>query len=601
MWKKRNFCILHGASAKSPLRNCKRMEGYMSKKIIVIGGVALGPKAANRLKRLAPDAEVTMIDEKTNISFGGCGIPYFVSGEINSLDALRSTNYGTVRTPAYFEGKGIHTLNRTRVLSIDPKAHTVQTRNVDTGKEQTLTYDRLVLATGSTPRVPPVEGRELSGVTGANNLEEADAIRQACASGKISKAVIVGGGFIGMEMAVALADMWGVRTSVVEFMPQVMPGVLSASYADAVAHDLQQNDVAVYTSEKVLRLEGKDGAVTRVVTDQRTIDADLVIFATGYAPNSQLAREAGLDIDPKNGGILVNEFMQTSDPDIYAGGDCVSIPHLLTGKRFVLALGSLANRQGRVIGTNLASAGGQQVQFAGAVGTWCVKLFKLSACGTGLTIERAKAEGFDAVSANIEQLDRAHFYPEKDMMSLELVVERGTRRVLGLQGLCVNGDALKARIDAVATMLQFGKPTLDDLANAEIAYAPPFASAMDALNAVANVADDVLSGQLNGISSREFSSLWEHRAENNIYFADARPAAAARATEAAHPGEWHAFPLEEKEALTAQLPQDRPIALVCNTGLRSYEVLLHLKQHGFTNVTNAMGGMQTLIKRGRGM
>ena len=165
--------------------------------------------------------------------------------------------------------------------------------------------------------------------------------------------------------------------------------------------------------------------------------------------------------------------MQTSDPDIYAGGDCVAIPNLITGKPFVLALGSLANRQGRVIGTNAASDNGKAAAFHGAVGTWCVKIFKMSACGTGLTIERAKAFGFDAISASLEQLDRAHFYPEKHMMTLELVVERGTRRVLGIQGVCEDGDALKARIDAVATMLQFGKPTIDDLANAEIAYARP--------------------------------------------------------------------------------------------------------------------------------
>lgn len=207
--------------------------------------------------------------------------------------------------------------------------------------------------------MPPVEGRDLKNVGGANNLEDADALRKACASGSVQNAVVIGAGFIGMEIAVALADMWDIKTSVVEFMPQAMPGVMSASLSDMVRHDLEEHNVDVYTGEKVQRLEGENGVVARVVTDKRTLDADLVIFATGFAPNTALARAAGLDLEERTGAILVNEYMQTSDPDIYAGGDCVAIPNLITGKPFVLALGSLANRQGRVIGTNAASDNGK--------------------------------------------------------------------------------------------------------------------------------------------------------------------------------------------------------------------------------------------------
>ena len=269
----------------------------MSRNVIVIGGVALGPKAASRLKRLDPTANVTMIDENINISFGGCGIPYYVSGEINSLDALRSTTYGTVRTPEYFEHKGVHTLNQTRVTAIDRAAKTVTAKNLVTGEEKALPYDRLIIATGSTPKVPPVEGRDLKNVGGANNLEDADALRKACASGSVQNAVVIGAGFIGMEIAVALADMWDIKTSVVEFMPQAMPGVMSASLSDMVRHDLEEHNVDVYTGEKVQRLEGENGVVARVVTDKRTLDADLVIFATGFAPNTALARAAGLDLE----------------------------------------------------------------------------------------------------------------------------------------------------------------------------------------------------------------------------------------------------------------------------------------------------------------
>ena len=412
--------------------------------------------------------------------------------------------------------------------------------------------------------------------------------------------MVVGAGFIGLEMAVALSDMWGIETSVVEFMDQVMPGVLSPTLADMVRHDLEAHGVHVYTSEGVQRLEGKDGIVTRAVTNKRTLDADLVIFATGFAPNSALAAEAGLAVDPVTKGILVDEHMRTSDPHIYAGGDCVAVKNLITGTPGCFQLGSLANRQGRVIGTN--AAGGNAV-FTGAVGSWAVKVFGVSACGVGLTPARAKAAGFDPLSVNVEQLDRAHFYPEKEMMTLELTVDRKTRQVLGLQGVCSAGDALKARIDAVAAMLQFGPRTLDDLANLEAAYAPPFSGALDTVNVVANVADNILSGQLIPMSSREFTELWNDRDNNNVYFADARPQVAAEKTAEAYPGKWHALTLEDvlgdnAAAKIADLPKDRPIALVCNTGLRSYEVLLRLRREGFTNVTSTLGGMQAIIKRG---
>lgn len=571
----------------------------MSKRVIVIGAVALGPKAASRFKRLDPSAEVTMLDRHTYISFGGCGIPYYISAEVDSLDALRATPYGTVRTPEFFrDRKGITVRNRTEALSIDRQAHTVRVRDLQSGAEEDLPYDKLVIATGSTPKMPPVEGRDLGNVFGVTTLENARDVREACASGKVRNAVIIGGGFIGLEVCVALADMWGIHTSVVEFMPQILSGVLSPNLAAMAEHDLRSHKVDVFTSEKVLRVEGENGVARRVVTDKRTLDADLVIFATGFAPNTELAQKAGLDIDPASKAILVNEFMQTSDPDIYAGGDCVATPNLITGKPFCLALGSLANRQGRVIGTNLA-ADQPVATFRGAVGSWGVKLFGLSLCGTGLTEDRARAAGFDAISAGIEQMDRAHFYPEKHMMSLEVTVDRATRRVLGLQGACEAGDALKARIDAAATMLQFGQPTVDDLANAEVVYAPPFASALDTINAVANAADNVLASRMEPVSGRAFAELWEKRAENNVYFIDSRPAAAAKALAAKHPGEWHAVPLEEVDECLADIPRDRPVAAVCNTGLRSYEVNLHLRRNGIDNVISVQGGMQSLLKQGK--
>lgn len=568
----------------------------MADKIVIIGGVALGPKAAARCKRLAPEADITLVDENLYISYGGCGIPYFVSGEVQNLDALRSTNAGAVRDPAFFiDMKGVNVLNQTRAQKIDRAKKTVLIENLNTLEKKELPYDKLVIATGARARVPEICGVTLKNVLALTKLESADAVRKACEGGKISEAVIVGGGFIGLETAVALADMWGIKVSVVEMMNQILPGVLSPTLAKMAEYDLTSHKVDVYASEKVLRLEaeGDSDEVAAVVTDKRKLKAQLVIMAAGFIPNSNLAKDAGLELGGF-GGIIVDDHMRTSDKNIYAGGDCAAIKNIITGKPFYLPLGSMANRQGRVIGSNLA---GVDATFPGGVGTWALKLFELSFCGTGLTAPVACFNGFDALGVCIEQLNRAHFYPEKKMMSLELVVDRKNRRVYGLQGACADGDAVKARIDSVAGVLEFAKPVIEDISNLEVAYAPPFAAAMDAVNTVANVADNIVSGRFKGITGDEFMRLWKDRKENGIFFIDMRPPKASKPIEEQYP-EWHAIPLEEAEKRLAEIPKDRPVALVCNSGLRAYEGLLLLQRNGITDVVNSLGGMQAVSKMG---
>lgn len=567
----------------------------MPQNILVIGGVALGPKAACRFKRLQPDSNVTMIEQGTYISYGGCGIPYFVSGDVGNLDALRSTSAQVIRDADFFHKmRGVNVQTQTRALSINRKDKTVTVENTVSGEKRDLPYDKLVIATGSSPRVPPIPGHDLKNVTTVTNLEAAQAVQQNCAARKISHAVIVGGGFIGLEMAVALADQWGIKTTVIELLDHILPAQLSPNLAQMARHDLEELGITVLTGEKVTELKGKDGAVSQLITDRRTLDADQVIFSVGVSPNSQIAADAGLVCHPR-GGIVVNKHMQTSDPDIYAGGDCVVVPHLITGEQAFLPLGSLANRHGRVIGTNLA--GGDDV-FDGVVGSWCVKLYKMSACGTGLTAFQAKRAGFDPLAVPMEQLDKAHFYPEKSMMTLEVVVDKPTRRVLGVQGFCADGIALKARIDTVAAMLQFSKPTLNDLSNVEIAYAPPFAAALDVINAAANVTDNVLAGRHKSITPAEFTELWTNRAQNRYCVLDARPGKASKPLADKYPGDWLAIPVEELEERLSEIPRDRPVALICNSGSRAYDVQLKLRRHGIDSV-NAAGGMQAMKKRGQ--
>lgn len=566
----------------------------MPKNVLVIGGVALGPKAACRFKRLEPESKVTLIDQGAIISYGGCGIPYFVGGDVEKVEGLRATSAGVIRTPEFFHDlRDVDVQLGTRALKINRREKTVTVEDVATGQTRDIAYDKLVIATGSTPKVPPIPGHDLENVTTVTCIEAAQAVQQRCAARSISSAVIVGAGFIGLEMAVALADQWGIKTTVIELLPQVLPAQISPNLAHMAQHDLEELGITVLTGEQVKELRGEDGKVRQVVTDKRVIDADEVIFSVGVSPNSQIAADAGLDCHPR-GGIIVDKHMRTNDPDIYAGGDCVVVPNLITGQPAYLPMGSMANRQGRVIGTNLA---GGDSTFDGVVGSWCVKLYKMSACGTGLTLRQAIQAGFDAAGVPMEQLDKAHFYPEKSMMTIEVVVDKPSRRVLGVQGFCSDGIALKARIDAVAAMLQFSRPTLNDLSNLEVAYAPPFAAAMDVINTAANVADNVLSGLHKSILPDEFIELWKHRRENGCIVLDVRPGKGSLPLAQKYPGEWLAIPLEELQARINEIPRDRKVALICNTGSRAYDAQLKLRRHGIDTV-NSAGGMQTMKKRG---
>ena len=557
----------------------------MSLKVVVIGGVALGPKAACRIKRVAPDADVTMVDASKLISYGGCGIPYYVSGDVSDHQQLQETSFHMVRDEQFFQDcKDFKVMTETRALSIDRKARTVLVQHKD-GTQTTLPYDKLVLGTGSTPRKLPIPGRELGNVFTVATLDEAIRIKEQVAHG-VGSAVVVGGGFIGLEMAEAFADMWGIETTVVEVADQIMPGFMSKAMATIAEKHLVENGVTVLTSEMVQAIEGEDGKVVRVVTNKRTIETELVILAVGVIPNDTLAREAGL-LCSERGGIIVSKTMQTSDPDIYAGGDCVLTENMVTGKLGYYPLGSLANRQGRIIGTNVA--GGRET-FDGAIGTYIIKLFEYGFAGTGLSLPVALREGFDAFSTHVMMSDHSHFYPKRDMVSLEIVVERNTGRVLGLQGVCHNGDSIKDRIDAMAAILKY-RPTLRDVSNMELAYAPPFGSAMDVLNAAANAAENILMGRNLPIQPLEFAKLWKNRVNENLLCIDTREWGNAEPFVTKYPEFWKNIPQGQIKDRLDEIPRDKKIVLLCNTGGRSYESQVILRHAGFLEPVNLQGGM----------
>jgi NADPH-dependent 2,4-dienoyl-CoA reductase/sulfur reductase-like enzyme/rhodanese-related sulfurtransferase len=565
-------------------------------RVLIIGAVALGPKVACRLKRVRPDFEVTMVDQGEYISYGGCGIPYYISGDLSDIKELMSTSFHMLRTPEFFrEAKGVQVRTRTRALAIDRQSQKVKVRDLESGREEDLPYDHLVLATGSRPRPLPVPGANLPGVLSVSGLPAAMAVRERVAKGEVAKAVIIGAGAIGCEMAEALSDLWGVETTLVELAPQVLPTVLDPGLARMVQSHLEKHEVAIHLGETVreIRRVQEGEAALEVVTGAQTLPADLVILAVGAIPNSELAQAAGLLVSP-TGGLVVNRRLQTSDPLIYAGGDCIDNLHLITGKPVYFPSGSLANRQGRVIGTNLA---GGSATFNGIVGSFTLKVFDLAIAGTGLTLKAAQREGFGAAAALVIQADRAHFYPTQDLMYLQLVVDQKTRRLLGAQGLSHNGDALVGRINSIAAILPF-KADLQDLSNLEVAYAPPFAAALDIVNAVANTAENILEGYNRTLDVAEFEKCFLTEPAADTLCLDVRGAANAAPYVDLFGDRWLNIPQETLTRRLGEIPRDKRLLVLCNSGVRSFEALRQLKTAGLCNAVNLQGGMAALKKSG---
>ena len=565
----------------------------MVQNVIIIGGVALGPKAACRFKRLEPQSRVILFDQSERISYGGCGIPYFISGDVSDPDQLQSTSFNLLRDEKFFrEAKGVEVWTLTRALGIDRPAKKVRVRKLVTGEELDLPYDQLVLATGSVPRRLTAPGADLPGIYSIAGLEEPIRIKETISKGQVGKAVIIGAGPIGLEMAEALSDLWGIETTVVELRDQILPDLVSPTLAGMAQHHLEEKGVALDLNDEVLRFEGRE-RVERVVTRKQTLEADLVIVAVGVIPNSELARRAGLKLDP-SGAIRVNARMQTSDPAIFSGGDCVTVPNLVTEKPGFFPYGSLANRQGRVIGTNLA--GGQAV-FQGSVGTFILKLFEISVGGTGLSIQRADREGYQVISAFVVQFDRAHFFPDKDLMYLEIVVEKTTGRVLGVQGLGNRGDGMFARLSAVSGLLPH-RPEVSEISNLEIPYSPPFSAAMDIVNALGNTAENVLAGKNRTINPEQVLEMWKARDPDRFLFLDCRGRGNAEPFVQKYPEIWKSIPQDQLQQRLAEVPPDRQLILVCNTGVRSYEAQIALDQAGLGNCLNLQGGVAALKKLG---
>jgi len=558
-------------------------------KIVVIGGVACGPKAAARARRVNPDAEITLVEKGRYISYAGCGLPYYIAGAVPELEGLMTTSSGALRNPEFFEkNKAIRVLAGTEALEVDRENKRVKVKNLDTGDTDTLEYDKLVLATGAEPVVPPIEGMSLKKVHKLRKPEDARTLREKIEAGEAERVCVIGAGRVGLETLDAF-EAQAVDATVVELADQILPTLLDPEMADYVTGELKKS-VNLLLGEKVLRLEGDpDGAVNKVVTDKREIEVDAVLVGVGVKPNVELAKKAGLELGP-TGAIAVDEHMRTSDPDIYAGGDCVECAHLVTGNKVYNPLGSVANRHGRVIGSNVA---GLDETFPGVLGTSVLKTLGTNISKTGLGEIEARKLGYKVCTSLIPAGDKSHFFPGGKYVLLKLVADADTRKVLGAQAVGP-GDVVR-QIDTIAAAISFGA-TADQVANLDLCYAPPFGSAISNVAHSANVVRNKTDGLVSGISPREL--LEKIRSGEDFVLMDIRK-----------PHEVENAPINAKDTLfiqqeelgdkTAEIPSDKEIVVACQVGVRAYDAARAvLAKAGYKQIRILDGGWHVWLACG---
>ena len=544
----------------------------MKKRLVVIGGVAAGPKAAAKARRCDPEMEIVIYQEEDEISYAGCGLPYFVSGLIKQREELIS------RTPGKFALDGIRVKKHHRVEAIDVKNRTVSGRNLDGDIVFTDHFDRLVLATGAQSIRPKIEGIDLGNVYYLRSIFDADHILLSLREDTIQNVVIAGGGYIGLEMAESLTAL-GKKVTLVELAPQILT-LFDEDFANMLRLYLEKKGVQIFTSEGIKALRGREGKVTRVQTAVRDVEADAVLMCLGVRPQVELAKGAGVRIG-ETGAIWVNEKMETSVEGIYAAGDCAETIHLLTGKRTWIPLGSTANKQGRVVGTNVC--GGSSI-FPGVLGTAIFKTFDFNVAKTGLNMKEAESEGFRPIEAIVRGFDRAHYYPGKKESTLKVIADQETGRILGGQAI---GDGSSDKFIDILAMALHAKMDCRTLATVDLAYAPPFSPALSPVIVAANVLMNKLEGKIKGIRASEVKEKLETSGAD-FQLLDVREASEVR--EKRIPGSvW--IPLGELGKRAGELDRNREIAVHCESGLRSYKACLKLKQAGLENVKNVDGGM----------
>jgi len=556
------------------------------KKLIVIGGSAAGAKAAARARRIDQNAEITIIQKDPNLSMASCGYPYYVGDFFDDRNMLLCTPTGVVRDPDFFlKTKDVIARTQLAVTKIDKENHEITCQSIEDGKSETLTYDKLIIATGANPKMPPIPGIDLDGISTLLSMQDADYLRSLVDEKKVKKAVIVGGGLIGIETCEAL-QLAGVEVTIVECLPQLM-SFLDWKMAKLVENHICSQGVDVILNNGVSEFVGENGILKSVkLQDGQELSCELAVMAIGVAPNAKLAADAGLEIG-KLGGISVNRKMQTSDPDIYAAGDCVEIKNLLSDQKVLAPFGDLANLQGRVAGENALN--GNNASFPGTIQSGICKIFEFSAGSTGFSEKTAGDAGFTDIETVINASpDKPGFMGAKLLVS-KMVVNKKDNRLIGYQ--CVGPGDVSKQV-AVAAMAIQGKQTVEDLVNSDLPYAPPFSLAIDHFIASAHIMQNKLCGRMIGISAEDvFEELNSQKSDDKLFLLDARS-----------PVEYEEMRLGVGEVLIPlgalrnrldELPADKEKEIICycKISLRGYETALILNANGWNNVKVMEGGV----------
>ena len=543
-----------------------------NKKYLIVGGVAGGATAAARIRRLTEDAEIILFEKGAYISYANCGLPYYIGGVIEERDRL------FVQTPEAFGKRfNIDVRTRSEVIAIHPEKKQVTVRSAE-GKEYTENYDKLLLSPGASPVVPPLPGIQSEGIFTLRNVDDTDRIKAYMTAHQVRRTVIVGGGFIGLEMAENLKHA-GSQVAVVEMAPQVM-GPIDYSMAALVHHHLQQQDVKLYLEQAVERFSREGDELTVYFKSGISLKADMVLLSIGVRAETRLAQEAGLKLGEMR-GIWVDAYLQTSDADIYAVGDAIEYPHPITGKPWLNFLAGPANRQARIVADNMVL--GNRIHYEGAIGTSIAKVFDLTVASTGLPAKRLKQMGIPYLSATIHNGSHAGYYPGSLQMDIKITFSPTDGKLYGAQ--IVGYDGVDTRIDQYALAIKQGA-TVEQLTRLEHAYAPPFSSAKDPVAISGYVAGNILSGKMTPLYWREM----QQADKSQVTLVDVRtPDEYALGT---IPGAIN-IPLDNLRERLADIPENQPVYLFCGVGLRGYLASNILKSKGYPDVRNLIGGLKT--------
>lgn len=532
-------------------------------KVLIIGGVAAGTKAAAKLKREDYSMEVTIITKGSDISYAGCGLPYYVGDVIHKKEQL------IVNTPESFEKMtGVRVITNTEAVKVRREEKLVEAVHTETGETVTYPYDKLVIATGASPIRPSMEGIDLEGIYFMRTPQDAISLRERLEKKDVKRAVVVGGGFIGLEVAENLASQ-GIRVSVIDLADHVLPG-FDPEMAEYVENYLADQGIMTFTGTKLEGFVG-EGKLEKVKTSRKAMKADIAVLSIGIRANTDFLEGSGIALMP-NRTIKVNAYMQTNDEDIYAAGDCAMVTNRITGQEAWSPMGSSANMEGRLLAENIT---GKKKAYPGVLGTAVCKLPGLNAGRTGLTVSQAEAAGYDPVSVLTVVDDKAHYYPEAGTFIVKMIADRTSDRFLGLQVL--GKGAVDKMTDIAVTALTM-KATLQDLENMDLAYAPPFSTAIHPFVHTVNVLRNKLSGSFETFTPQEYEN-GEAEAYRMI---DA-------ALQPSLPGAEY-LDLEKVTGPVEGLDKEEKLLLVCAKGKRAYMLQNRLKQFGYTQTKVLEGG-----------